>query len=130
MSDFHGKVIWNELNTRDVEAAKAYYGAVCGWRFETSPIPGGGGDYTTAKLGEEMVAGLFDFSDTPGADDGPDHWLTYFGVEDIEASFAQNAASGGAAIRPPFEVPGVGKFALVTDATGAMLGLMEPSMDG
>ncbi|MYK32891.1 MAG: VOC family protein, partial [Boseongicola sp. SB0670_bin_30] len=32
--------------TRDVEGAKAYYGATCGWTFETMPVPGGEGDYT------------------------------------------------------------------------------------
>ncbi len=129
MSDFHGRVIWNELNTRDVEAAKAYYGAVCGWSFETSPIPGGEGDYTSAKLGDDMVAGVFDITGMPGLDEVPAHWMTYFGVNDVDESVAASTAAGGSVIRPAFDVPGVGKFAIIVDATGAAIGLMQPSMD-
>ncbi|MCV6594274.1 MAG: VOC family protein [Silicimonas sp.] len=127
MSDFHGKVIWNELNTRDVAAAKAYYGAVCGWAFDTAPIPGGEGDYTTAKLGDEMVAGVFDITGMEGLEEVPAHWMTYFGVEDVAASVAASSAAGGQVVRPPFEVPGVGHFAIVVDATGAVIGLMQPT---
>lgn len=127
MSDFHGKVIWNELNTRDVAAAKTYYGALCGWSFETAPMPGGGGDYTTAQLGGEMVAGLFDIAGMEELDAVPAHWMTYFGVDDVAASVKASTAAGGEVVRPPFEVPGVGHFAIVVDATGAVIGLMQPT---
>lgn len=126
MSEFHGKVIWNELNTRDVKAAQAYYGAVCGWTFDTAPIPGGEGDYTTAKLGDEMVAGVFDINGMDGLEDVPDHWMTYFGVADVAASVAASTKAGGQVVRTPFEVAGVGHFAIVVDATGAVIGLMQP----
>lgn len=128
MSDHHGVVIWNELNTRDVAAAKAYYGAVFGWSFETAPIPGGEGEYTTAKLGDTMVAGIFDITGMPGLENVPPHWMTYFGVDDIDASFAASTEAGGQVIRPPFEVEGVGKFAIVIDASGGAIGLMQPTM--
>ena len=126
MSDFHGRIIWNELNTRDVEAAKAYYGALCGWSFETSPIPGGGGSYTTAKLGDDMVAGIFDITGVSWLDDASPHWLAYFGVDDVDESVAISTRAGGTVVRAPFDVEGVGRFAIVIDASGAGIGLMQP----
>ena len=37
----HGHFWWNELMTRDVEGAKAFYGDLVGWRFEGMPMEGG-----------------------------------------------------------------------------------------
>ena len=45
-----GALVWNELNTRDLAAAKAFYGAVFGWGFEEATM-GETGTYTTIKLG-------------------------------------------------------------------------------
>ena len=36
-------LVWNELNTRDPEAAKAFYGAVFGWGFEEREFATQGG---------------------------------------------------------------------------------------
>ncbi len=52
--------------------------------------------------------------------------MTYLSVEDIDAAEAATSTSGGEVMRPPVAVPGVGKLAVVTDATGAMIGLIEP----
>ncbi len=124
MSDSHGKVLWNELNTRDVEGAKAYYTAVCGWTFDTMPVAGGGGDYTVGKLGDDMVGGIFDITGMPGLDNVPAHWLTYIGVDDVDAGSAATKSAGGKVIREPFDIPNVGRIAIVEDPTGAVFGLM------
>ncbi len=48
---FHdGSFYWNELMTRDAEAAKAFYGGTLGWTFDGMPMPGGG-TYWMAKIG-------------------------------------------------------------------------------
>ena len=36
------------------------------------------------------------------------------------------AANGGKAQREPFDIPDVGRIAIVADATGAMIGWMTP----
>ena len=127
MSEIHGTVYWNELNTRDVEAAKAYYGAICGWSFDTMPMTDGQGDYVVGKLGDQMVGGMFDMTGMPGMDQVPPHWLTYFGVDDVDAATKATAENGGTVIREPFDVTGVGRIAIVQDASGAAIGLMTPS---
>ncbi len=126
MSEDHGKVWWNELVTRDVEGAKAYYGATCGWAFETMPVPGGDGDYTVASLGDTMVAGIADMSgmDLEGV---PAHWLTYFAVDDVDAAAGAAEAAGARVRRWPFDIGTVGRIAMIEDPTGAVMGLMTPS---
>ena len=53
---------WNELNTRDPEAAKAFYGAVFGWGFEDSDDGGDGHLHRVIKVGEDSVGGMIDIS--------------------------------------------------------------------
>jgi uncharacterized protein len=38
----HGTFNWNELMTRDVAKAKAFYGATLGWTFSDMPMQGAG----------------------------------------------------------------------------------------
>lgn len=120
-----GKVIWNELNTFDVARAREFYARLFGWSYRTSPMEGGEGDYVVAMQGEEMVAGIFDMATVPELKGLPSHWFTYFAVDDIEKACAEVTEAGGAIRRPPFQIPG-GRIAVVADATGAVLGLMEP----
>ena len=121
-----GTVVWNELNTRDQKKAQDFYGPLMGWEFEA--VPQGDGEYIMAKQGDAYVAGIFDLSTLPALDGVPDHWFTYFGVEDIDASVAMVVANGGSVKRPVFEVMGGMKVAIVIDNNGAVLGLnQQPS---
>jgi predicted enzyme related to lactoylglutathione lyase len=54
--------------------------------------------------------------------------MTYLSVGDIDQAEVETSRSGGEIMRPPVKIPGVGKLAVVTDATGAMIGLIEPDM--
>ena len=55
----NGSFYWNELMTRDAEAAKKFYGATLGWTFEPMEQEGGRAAYWVAKVGEESVAGIY-----------------------------------------------------------------------
>jgi predicted enzyme related to lactoylglutathione lyase len=116
-----GSFTWAELDTRDVEGAKAFYAAVFGWGAETSPsdeMP-----YTEFKLGGESIAGMMDMP--PGVpDEVPPYWLVYVAVEDVDASVQRLAELGGTPMMPGMDFPG-GRFAVVADPQGAMFGLMS-----
>jgi predicted enzyme related to lactoylglutathione lyase len=56
----------------------------------------------------------------------PSHWMTYLSVADIGKAESDTSSSGGEIMRGQVAVPGVGKLAVVSDATGAMIGLIEP----
>ena len=57
----------------------------------------------------------------------PDHWFTYFAVKDVDKSAKEVVAAGGKVRRPPFDVPGVGRIAIVADANGGMFGIGTPA---
>ena len=82
-----GTLGWNELNTRDPDAAKDFYAAVFGWRGEKFEMEGEGPDYVVWRLdGEENgVGGMLDMrGQVP--DEIPAHWMVYFNVDDTDAT--------------------------------------------
>ncbi len=125
MSGTHGTIHWNELNARDLDKAKTYYEKICGWTWQAMPMEDGS-DYHIAMRGEEMVAGLFDISGMAHLDKVPAHWMTYFAVVDVDAAAKETVDLGGSIIREPFDVPEVGRFAIVVDSAGAAMGLITP----
>ena len=125
----HGSIHWNELNTHDAEKAKAFYGAAMGWTFEAMDM-GPDGTYWVAKKagmgGEEMVGGIFTMSG-PRFEGVPDHWLTHFHVDDVDAKVEEARANGAEILREGWDVPGVGRVAIVRDPGGAVTGWITPS---
>jgi len=119
----HGIFCWNELNSHDVEGAKRFYGAVMGWTFEAQPI--GEGTYWVAKKDGDSVAGIYEMKD-PRLAGIPEHWLAYIAVDDTDAVARKVKAEKGAVLREPFDVAGVGRFAIVRDANGAVFAVLKP----
>ena len=118
----HGAFIWNELMTNDVEKAKAFYGATLGWTAEEMKMPNG--SYWIAKADGKMVAGIMDIAMMPPGT--KPYWFAYIEIDDIDARVKKIAGNGGKVIREPFDIPDVGRIAIVADATGAMIGWMTP----
>jgi hypothetical protein len=125
MGGNHGKVWWSELWTRDPGAAKDYYGQVAGWTF--SEMPAEGAIYHVAHNAGQMTAGIMDISGMPGMEATPPHWFTYIAVDDVDGAVAATRAAGGQVHREPWDVPGVGRIAIVGDPTGAAVGIMTPA---
>ena len=122
----HGIFVWNELNSRDPEAAKAFYAATLGWAFERMPLEDGH-DYWIIKLGEKEVGGIF-YLAGPEFEGLCEHWLSYIAVDDVDARLVAVEKAGGRALRPAFDVPGVGRIAIVQDSQGAVAGWLTPRM--
>ena len=120
-----GALSWNALNTRDIEGAKAFYGAVFGWVFEDNDM-GEAGTYTTIKLGEDMVGGILNMAERGVPEQIPPHWQVYFAVEDTDATVAQATERGASVMVPPMEVP-AGRFSILTDPHGASFAVIALS---
>jgi len=120
-----GALSWNELNTRDTETAKAFYGAVFGWTFEDNDM-GEAGTYTTIKLGESPVGGILNMSERGVPEQVPAHWQVYFAVEDTDATLEQGKQGGGSVMVPPMEVP-AGRFSILLDPHGASFAVIALS---
>lgn len=116
-----GAPIWIDLTTSDVERAKQFYGAVFGWTFETGGPEYGG--YVTAFQGERVVAGLMHNDPKWNA---PDFWTTYLHTADADATVAAATAAGGQSCVATMDIPDKGRMALLTDPTGAFVGLWQP----
>ncbi len=121
----HGTFFWNELMTWNVDKAKDFYGETLGWQYESHSMADGG-IYTLCKAGEAAAAGIFEMKPGTGFDGVPDHWFSYITVDDIDARLAGVEAAGGEVTRPAFDVPDVGRFAVVKDKAGAFIGWVTP----
>lgn len=74
--------------------------------------------------GGRPVGGVFALT-APNYTGIPSHWMTYMAVPDINEAESATASAGGEVMRPATEVPGVGKLSVVTDSSGALIGLIE-----
>jgi len=115
-----GALVWNELSTRDVPAAKAFYREVFGWEAATSAATGM--EYTEWKLHGEVVGGMMAMpAEVPA--EVPAYWLTYFGTADCDATVAQATGDGATLVVGPIDIP-IGRFAVLSDPTGAMFAVI------
>ena len=120
----HGYIYWNELMTRDVERAKAFYGWLIGWTFQAMPMSGGNYWLFMPDGADRPAGGMMQMAGDP--DMPTDVWFTYVAVSDLDHRLGEVAAAGGVVVRPAFEVPGVGRVAVVRDPTGALIGWISP----
>ncbi|WDR04666.1 VOC family protein [Devosia rhodophyticola] len=126
MSNRQGTPIWYELMTDQPDTARAFYGAVLDWTVEKMP-GGSAAEYWIASSGSKTVAGLLK---TPEhAENMPNMWFVYFGVDDVDASAKQVKSLGGRVDIEPTDIPGVGRFAFCSDPQGAHFYLMRGDSD-
>jgi hypothetical protein len=121
--DKTGQIVWHDLFTSDRPRSMAFYERVAGWHYETehaTDFAWGGGekDFVLALLENEAGAG---FAETPPI--LPNGWIAYGEVADVDVAAAEAEKLGGTIVREPFEVPGVGRNALVRDPLGALVGI-------
>ncbi|MGC2123661.1 MAG: VOC family protein [Xanthobacteraceae bacterium] len=125
MRGTHGTLYWNELMTRDVARAKAFYADTIGWTYDAMPMPGGG-TYWVAKMNDAPVAGIFDIS-APEFGPVPESWMAYIATDDVDARAKKAVAAGAKVMKPAFDVPGVGRIVILMEPGGAGIGWMTPA---
>jgi predicted enzyme related to lactoylglutathione lyase len=119
-----GALAWNEAMVDDTAAAKQFYSAVFGFRFDQLPPEQGGEegmDYATFSAGGDPLGGL-------GASDPsmPKGWVTCFAVASADEAVATVESKGGKVRMPPMDTP-FGRFAIVEDPWGAAFEVMGPT---
>ena len=133
----HGSLNFNDLRTRDADAAGAFYGAVFGWERlpvgegECWALPGYG-DFLEARTpgmreGMKQMGAPDRFEDVvaslrvigPDEPDPQPHWGVTFGVDDADAAAARTYELGGRVIVPPFDAPWT-RMTVLADPAGAV----------
>ncbi len=133
----HGSVNFNNLNTRDREGARRFYGAVFGWT--TLALPGGFEAWTLPGYGDHLERddpGLRGRIEDAGADpafvdvvatimalrddqpDLPAHWSVTFATDDADETAARAKELGGTVVAEPFDAPWV-RMTVIADPAGA-----------
>ena len=121
-----GDFIWYELMTTDPDAAGRFYSAVVqGWRFgERMP---GDLDYRGIERSDGGNAGgVLGLDDSMRSHGARPMWLGYLNVDAVDESVAAIERAGGKALMPAFDVPNVGRIAMVADPQGAPFYIMQP----
>ncbi|HTV78128.1 MAG TPA: VOC family protein [Steroidobacteraceae bacterium] len=121
-----GQFLWHELLTSDPEAGAGFYSKVLGWN--SRPWEGDAG-YSmlaapTGPVGGARVVG----KDSLASMAGP-NWLTYVGVPDLAAALATAENHGGRVLHPVTAIPDGGRYAVIADPQGGIIGLYEPAGD-
>lgn len=122
MADYtHGRFVWRELMTSDLEAAKRYYSELFGWAtkvFETRGHP-----YVIVEANGKGVGGMMPLMQQRV----PPNWTSYLSIADVDAGAERAKSAGGNVVHAPSDIPNVGRFATVVDPTGAAVTLFKSS---
>jgi predicted enzyme related to lactoylglutathione lyase len=113
-----GKFGWYELMTSDTDASSKFYCDVVGWT--TQQMPGDGPPYTVFNLGSVGIAGMLKM-------EGHSGWIGYIAVDDVDAHIEKIVEAGGKLWRPATDVPGVLRFAVMSDPQGAAIVVFTPN---
>ena len=116
-----GKFVWLDLATENPASARAFYGAVFGWKFrdaDAAPTP-----YAIASNESGKVAGVFRHARPRGATVGA-RWLALISVRDPHEAMRVVRERGGEVLLPPRAIRGRGHHAVFRDPEGAVFGVL------
>ena len=119
----HGEFNWHELQTRDPQRAMTFYANTVGWTFQPEKMPSGG-IYWIAMASDKPVAGILNLENA--SDPIADRWMIYIHIDGLDEAI-ESAKNNGATIRrKPWNVPGVGRVAVIREPGGAETGWVTP----
>lgn len=116
-----GTICWNELATKDPDAARHFYMQLFGWTAELQQM--GPMTYVVLMNGGTATGGLYKMTEDWG--DIPSNWLVYFAVEDCDESVAEAKELGAVVRVTPSDIPNVGRFAVIEDPQGAVFAVLQ-----
>jgi uncharacterized protein len=123
--DPKGDFIWYELMTPDPEGAKAFYDAVVGWNIGEG-APEFNGYRMIGRSDGGFAGGVLPLTAEMQEHGARPTWLGYICVPDVDQALSGIEAAGGKALMPAFDIPGIGRIAMVTDPQGAPFYVMKP----
>jgi predicted enzyme related to lactoylglutathione lyase len=112
-----GQFFWYDIMTTDTKAAAKFYSQVVGWGTQDGGQAGK--EYTLFTVNGQGVAGLMPIPEEAARNGAKPGWMGYISVDDVDAAAVKLKKNGGTVHREPETVPGIIRFAVVSDNQGA-----------
>jgi predicted enzyme related to lactoylglutathione lyase len=122
-----GQPIWIEYTCHDFESTTNFYAEIFGWEF-TDQGPDFG-HYNMITKDGSTVGGAMRAMNMDGTPNNliPAMWTTYLHTADIAGVYAKALEAGAAPLVEPMAVGPLGQMGLITDPTGAGIGMWQPA---
>lgn len=120
-----GDFIWYELMTSDADGAKQFYEALVGWTIG-DPAPEYEGYRMIGRNDGKFAGGVMQLTSSMQEHGARPSWLAYISVSNVDEAVREVEQAGGKALMAAFDIPNVGRIAMVTDPQGAPFYLMKP----
>lgn len=122
LKDQLGTFSWFSLMTSDVREATKFYKNLLGWTSTEFEIPGHGASEIYVAAGKTFgnPVQLGDDETMPG------HWIPYIAVDNVDSSCEKSGRLGGKVVVPAFDIPSIGRTAVITDPVGAAFHIYTP----
>jgi predicted enzyme related to lactoylglutathione lyase len=114
---------WYDVMTTDTGAAETFYRSVVGWGTQNT---GATPSYTLFTVDGRGVAGLMAIPEDARKSGVPPTWMGYIHVDDVDDMAARITREGGRLLKGPIDVPGIIRFAVVSDPQGAGFMIATP----
>jgi len=114
-SSASGRFVWHDLMSTDPETSKDFYNRLLGWKTEPRDM-GAAGTYHYILSAGRRIGGIIHLDESHRLQS---HWISYLAVDDVDDVARRMPDLGGKVGVPPTEVPGIGRFAVCSDPTGA-----------
>jgi predicted enzyme related to lactoylglutathione lyase len=119
-----GKLIFVELVTPDIAAAKQFYAGLFGWTFRD--IQAGGTSYAEVFLDSRPIVGMI-HKNVPAGEHRQPAWLSFFAVSDVAAANKVALQNGAKVLFEPHNIPDRGTEAVFADPQGAVFAVLASS---
>jgi predicted enzyme related to lactoylglutathione lyase len=121
-----GRFVWHDYMAKDPAKARAFYTELMAWKIDEMDM-GPMGKYAMLKRGDAGIGGIVPLTGAPA--EVPSHWISYISVDDVDATCKKAKELGGKVCVEAFDIPGVGRTAVLEDPTGAVFSPFK-SADG
>jgi predicted enzyme related to lactoylglutathione lyase len=111
--------------TNDPLAARRFYSVVIGWEIDEFAPANSAMDYRMISANNGMVGGVFTLTEDMCKNGASPCWMIYIGVDDVDESVQAMVSAGGTALMAAFDIPNVGRIAMVSDPQGAPMYVMR-----
>jgi predicted enzyme related to lactoylglutathione lyase len=119
-----GVPCWVQAVHPDPDAAVAFYTQLFGWEAENLMPADHPGDHFVCRLRGRDVAAIVSQHGAPAPPSAV--WTTHVWVENADDAAGKVRDAGGSVVAEPFDSPGGGRQAVVSDPSGAVLCVWEP----